>query len=102
MRRAFLLERRVRGLPSVIPNVGRLQIVLNVLGFAHNHFSFSRLYHDSTIRHLNEKCPMKGHLKLFAESEGFEPPDLLQSTVFKTAAIDHSANSPGAKVQIRC
>ncbi len=29
-----------------------------------------------------------------AESEGFEPPDLLQSTVFKTAAIDHSANSP--------
>ena len=31
---------------------------------------------------------------LFAESEGFEPPDLLQSTVFKTAAIDHSANSP--------
>ncbi len=31
---------------------------------------------------------------LCAESEGFEPPDLLQSTVFKTAAIDHSANSP--------
>lgn len=34
-----------------------------------------------------------------AENEGFEPPDLLQSTVFKTAAIDHSANSPCAKVQ---
>ncbi len=32
--------------------------------------------------------------RIFAESEGFEPPDLLQSTVFKTAAIDHSANSP--------
>jgi hypothetical protein len=30
----------------------------------------------------------------FAEKEGFEPPDLLQSTVFKTAAIDHSAISP--------
>ena len=29
-----------------------------------------------------------------AESEGFEPPDLLQSTVFKTAAFDHSAISP--------
>ncbi len=29
-----------------------------------------------------------------AEGEGFEPPDLLQSTVFKTAAIDHSAISP--------
>jgi hypothetical protein len=32
-----------------------------------------------------------------AEREGFEPPDLLQSTVFKTAAIDHSAISPRQK-----
>jgi hypothetical protein len=32
--------------------------------------------------------------RAFAEKEGFEPPDLLQSTVFKTAAIDHSAISP--------
>ena len=31
----------------------------------------------------------------FVESEGFEPPDLLQSAVFKTAAIDHSASSLG-------
>jgi hypothetical protein len=29
-----------------------------------------------------------------AESEGFEPPNPLRSTVFKTAAINHSANSP--------
>ncbi len=34
-----------------------------------------------------------------AEREGFEPPEVLPSTVFKTAAIDHSAISPGAKVQ---
>ena len=37
----------------------------------------------------------------FAEREGFEPPEPLSSTVFKTAAIDHSAISPsksGAKV----
>ena len=40
------------------------------------------------------------HLIKSAEKEGFEPPDLLQSTVFKTAAIDHSAISPGAKVII--
>ena len=33
-----------------------------------------------------------------AEGEGFEPPDLLQSTVFKTAAFDHSAILPGAKL----
>ncbi len=31
---------------------------------------------------------------VFAEREGFEPPDLLQSIVFKTIAIDHSAISP--------
>lgn len=34
-----------------------------------------------------------------AEREGFEPPDLLQSMVFKTTAFDHSAISPGAKVK---
>ncbi len=34
----------------------------------------------------------------YAEREGFEPPDLLQSTVFKTAAIDHSAISPWTKL----
>ncbi len=31
---------------------------------------------------------------LCAEREGFEPPEVLPSTVFKTAAIDHSAISP--------
>ena len=35
---------------------------------------------------------------LVAEKEGFEPPEVLPSTVFKTAAIDHSAISPSAKV----
>ncbi len=33
-----------------------------------------------------------------AEREGFEPPEPRSSTVFKTAAIDHSAIFPGAKV----
>jgi hypothetical protein len=33
---------------------------------------------------------------ILAEREGFEPPEPLSSTVFKTAAIDHSAISPGA------
>ena len=36
---------------------------------------------------------------IFAEREGFEPPDPLRSTVFKTAAFDHSAIFPGTKVQ---
>ncbi len=30
----------------------------------------------------------------FAEAEGFEPPERCRSTVFKTAAIDHSATPP--------
>ncbi len=33
-------------------------------------------------------------LRLSAEREGFEPPEPHSSTVFKTAAIDHSAISP--------
>ncbi len=37
-------------------------------------------------------------LLLLAEKEGFEPPEPFGSTVFKTAAIDRSAISPGAKV----
>src|SRR5690606_41188502 len=37
-------------------------------------------------------------MKLFlSDSEGFEPPNLLQLTVFKTAAFDHSASSPRQK-----
>ena len=36
-----------------------------------------------------------------AEREGFEPPDPCGSTVFKTAAIDHSAISPIGFVTFR-
>ena len=42
---------------------------------------------------------IKTSAEVWAEREGFEPPDPCGSTVFKTAAIDHSAISPGAKVQ---
>ena len=34
-----------------------------------------------------------------AESEGFEPPEPFGSTVFKTAAFDHSASSPAFKTK---
>lgn len=37
---------------------------------------------------------------LFAEDEGFEPPELLHPLVFKTSAIDHSANLPIETVSI--
>ena len=36
---------------------------------------------------------------LCAEREGFEPPEPLSSSVFKTGAFDHSAIFPGTKVQ---
>ena len=50
------------------------------------------------------KLPPAGHQKStaayaampfpFAEAEGFEPPVRRRTTVFKTAAIDHSATPP--------
>ena len=39
----------------------------------------------------NGKTPIP---KKMAENEGFEPSEPYGSTVFKTAAFDHSANSP--------
>ena len=33
-----------------------------------------------------------------AEREGFEPPEPFSSTVFKTAAFDHSATSPAGQI----
>ena len=47
------------------------------------------------------KKPPKCNLgRLFAEREGFEPPEALTSTVFKTAAIDHSAISPDDSLSV--
>ena len=41
------------------------------------------------------KSPVKlTSYRTLAEREGFEPPVPLSTTVFKTAAIDHSAISP--------
>ena len=36
----------------------------------------------------------------FAESKGFEPLRRCRLTVFKTAAIDHSANSPDGNTKV--
>ena len=45
-------------------------------------------------RYYPKKKRMHCILFYFAESEGFEPPVPLSTTVFKTAAIYHSAISP--------
>ena len=44
-----------------------------------------------------QKSPIEIGLFYSAESEGFEPPEPRGSIVFKTTAIDHSANSPRQK-----
>ena len=49
----------------------------------------------------NENPPSLKLWRVKAEREGFEPPDLLQSTVFKTAAFDRSAISPAQKYVCR-
>ncbi len=46
---------------------------------------------------INKKAPKMG-LFHYAERDGFEPPNLLQLTVFKTAAFDRSAISPRSKL----
>ena len=52
------------------------------------------------IKRLNQLFTNQLSLSISAEREGFEPPEALTSTVFKTAAFDHSAISPGTKVDI--
>ena len=53
-------------------------------------------YKKSTRQTVAGYLPHFSHR--LAERQGFEPQEPLGSTVFKTAAIDHSAISPGAKV----
>ena len=50
--------------------------------------------HQSLHSPNKPKGPARGPLAILAEREGFEPPDRRRSTVFKTAAFDHSATSP--------
>ena len=63
------------------------------------------------IKKTKTGIPILVHFCYSAEREGFEPPEVLPSTVFKTAAFNRSAISPiaqtyccfiyaGAKVQL--
>ncbi len=44
--------------------------------------------------HFHKKIHLISQVDLIAEKEGFEPPVPRGTTVFKTAAFDHSAISP--------
>ena len=52
---------------------------------------FNRIKINFAALSENKKAPYGAVLYWFAEREGFEPPEACTSTVFKTAAIDHSA-----------
>jgi hypothetical protein len=52
----------------------------------------------STLPQTKKGALRDALLYLSAEKEGFEPPVPCGTTVFKTAALDRSAISPGAKV----
>ena len=62
-------------------------------------FSHLRLQVNLRQRYKNKRhrCLDAFLLRGLAEREGFEPPEPRSSTVFKTAAIDHSATSPRDK-----
>ena len=65
----------------------------------HKFFSCNALQERGSRRPCTKKAQRKAlSFNLFAEREGFEPPDPLRSTVFKTAAFDHSAISPKSNV----
>ena len=63
-------------------------------------FIFLKLRLSITFKH--KKTDSFHYRFFFAEKEGFEPPDLLQSIVFKTTAIDHSAISPVGFYLLEC
>ena len=62
-------------------------------------FSHLRLHVNLRQRYKNKRHRFLDAFLLrgLAEREGFEPPEPRSSTVFKTAAIDHSATSPKDK-----
>ena len=76
-------------IPKGILDKHKTLIKLHLLGFV-----FLIAYESKLPTLLETQNPQRKLWVSFAEKEGFEPPDLLQSTVFKTAAFDHSAISP--------
>ena len=68
-----------------VPFVSDLQLykICNFLSYGFIFFATKKAYRKSN----------KPHFTTFAEREGFEPPVGYPTTVFKTAAFDHSAIS---------
>ena len=71
-------------------------------------YTIPSLYKPANPSFVSFKCKKESQLHMLtlfflvdlAEREGFEPPEPRSSTVFKTAAIDHSATSPNADAKI--
>ncbi len=75
---------------------------MGIIRFVRMVFSFLPiLTRASTARMLINEKPRYLCIRVLllnAEEEGFEPPVPCGTTVFKTAAFDHSAIPPGAKL----
>ena len=83
---------------SVLPTTGTIAFRQNIEGSVLYHLRLARF---TSIPCCNTVLLIVSHEKLvglqsnsFAESEGFEPPEVWPSLVFKTSAFDRSANSP--------
>ena len=88
------------GFPAGIPERGLWPSMKTYA--AHGFFMPKPHLRASSCSVLGIKKPILSYRFSFAEKEGFEPPDLLQSTVFKTAAFDHSAISPERHWFLNC
>ena len=60
-------------------------------------FSLKQAWFEG-VQTKNPDTFKSGFFEFCAEEEGFEPPVPYGTTVFKTAAFDHSAIPPGAKL----
>ena len=58
-------------------------------------YPLAQLFQNSHVKRNTKHLFLNvSYDSLLAENTGFEPADALTSTVFKTAALNHSANSP--------
>ena len=89
---SFGVERLGRGREAVAPDLSLP--LLAALADVRHETNYDRITTISRCRILLSYGHIHQVIDFMAEREGFEPPDPCGSTVFKTAAFDHSATSP--------
>ena len=89
--RSTLLLRTISSYPKML-------IGTNILFSYGKSGQFGPIWLGPRHSYTKKSPAQSAELQFVAEREGFEPPDPLRSTVFKTAAFDHSAISPKSNV----